>query len=404
MKLLSIRISLLVFFVTITEAAKWSSDKSGHAPESLAVSEPDGPAVEDTQLAQIFKMCFIMYSSIALVWVVTRVPSLRDDSRVQVVVLMVSWASTSIGMHILNKSLVVCLEAPALISAVQMVIAAVAFAPRCVPELWTAPLPQVLRWCIVPIFFAAMLTTSFYAYEYMSLTLLTIVRNLSPLVVLPLETLLMPPEKRPVISGQAILAICLMLVGALAFCGTSVETVSWVGIGFAVLNMVVAISDRLLQRRLLTSDCSDLSAGACTLINNTLGILPTLILAQASGQFSSAASPAHKASWTDGRVLLLLLASGLVGIGISWLGLECQRVISATSFIVMQNASKIFVVLAGVTFFGDEVRSAGAIGGLCLSLVGSWLYGAAQMQASKPNQKDPSPRSSLQSNASAKNV
>merc|ERR1719414_2100244 len=107
-------------------------------------------------------------------------------------------------------------------------------------------------------------------------------------------------------------------------------------------------------------------------------MIPTLLLAWATGQFGEAAAPDNRAKWTGLQVLVLLVLSGLVGTGISILGLECQRVISATSFSVMQNVSKVAVVGAGVAFFLDPVGSPISMLGLSLSLGGSFLYAFAQ--------------------------
>merc|ERR1719491_1861955 len=102
-----------------------------------------------------------------------------------------------------------------------------------------------------------------------------------------------------------------------------------------------------------------------------------------TGQFSGAAAPASAAKWAEPQVLVLLLVSGFVGTGISILGLECQRAISATSFSVMQNTSKIAVVSAGVVFFLDPIGSPISVLGLLLSLGGSFLYAWAQQGAAK---------------------
>merc|ERR1719387_2659479 len=97
-------------------------------------------------------------------------------------------------------------------------------------------------------------------------------------------------------------------------------------------------------------------------------------------------SPEGIANWTDPQVMLLLLVSGFVGMGICYFGFECQRVLSATSFFVMQNLSKVAVVSVGIGVFGDPLSSPVAALGLLLSLGGSGLYGHAQMEAGK--QKD----------------
>merc|ERR1719491_2579209 len=103
-----------------------------------------------------------------------------------------------------------------------------------------------------------------------------------------------------------------------------------------------------------------------------------MLLAAVTGQLSEAAAPEGRARWGEPQVLVLLLVSGFVGTGISILGLECQRAISATSFSVMQNTSKIAVVSAGIVFFLDPIGSPASVLGLSLSLGGSFLYAFAQ--------------------------
>merc|ERR1719413_69964 len=112
-------------------------------------------------------------------------------------------------------------------------------------------------------------------------------------------------------------------------------------------------------------------------------MVPTLLLAWATGQLAEAATPESRARWAEAQVLILLFVSGLVGTGISILGLECQRAISATSFSVMQNVSKVAVVSAGVVFFLDPIGSRTSVLGLSMSLGGSFLYAWAQQKASQ---------------------
>merc|ERR1719491_1863886 len=168
-------------------------------------------------------------------------------------------------MHVLNKALVGYLHAPALISAFQMGLTVVVVFARSWSELKGAPTKQLLQWMVVPVFFSGMLISAFYAYEKISLTLLTLVRNLTPLLMLPLETLVMAPENRPTITMPVVLGILIMLMGALVYSGGNMGSISMVGIGFAFLNMVLAVTDRLIQRRLLTAECKDLSSGTCTI-------------------------------------------------------------------------------------------------------------------------------------------
>merc|ERR1719220_857203 len=201
--------------------------------------------------------------------------------------------------------------------------------------------------------------------------------------MLPLEYMVMSPDKQPVISKMVVLGIFTMLVGALVYSGGNLASISLIGVAFAFLNMFLAVTDRLIQRRLLTTECKDLSSSVCTILNNFFGMLPTLLLAGVSGQFQKVAAPEQSARWMETQVIVLLVLSGLVGTGISILGLECQRAISATSFSVMQNTSKIAVVSAGILFFFDPIGSPVSMAGLSLSLTGSFLYAWAQQKATQ---------------------
>merc|ERR1719343_1725348 len=214
--------------------------------------------IESTLIHEIFVMCVCMYGGIALLWAANTKFGSPEHARVGL--LCISWASTSVGMHVLNKALVGYLSGPALISAFQMGLTVLFVSVRSWHELRGAPRKQLLQWMIVPVFFSGMLISAFYAYAKISLTLLTLVRNLTPLLMLPLESILMAPEKRPAVTGHVVLGILTMLVGALVYSGGNMASISLVGVAFALLNMVLAVTDRLIQRRLLTTECKELSS------------------------------------------------------------------------------------------------------------------------------------------------
>jgi len=336
-------------------------------------------------VARIFALCLSMYSVIGIGWLVymytlkhsTAPPTLVKVYRVGL--LCCSWSSMSVGMHVLNKVLMSNLKAPALVSMAQMLLAVLIMGPIFSRELLGIKGRVLGYWMIVPLFFAAMLCTSCYTYQYISLSLLTVVRNLTPLVVLPLETLVMPREKQPLITPMVLLALGIMIAGTVGYVG-HVQRISWVGIVFAASNMMLASSDRLIQRYLLTGPCKSMPSGACTVVNNSVGMIPALILALASHQLTGLQEHARDhTGWSDWRILVLLALSGIVGIGICYLGFETQREISATSFFVLQNISKVFVVGAGVILFEDPIHSPASGISLLMSLGGSFIYGRLQM-------------------------
>jgi len=335
--------------------------------------------------ARILALCVAMYVGIGICWVIYWYAKSYWVAQRSIVkwyrvgLLCISWSTMSVGMQVLNKVLMTSLKAPAVVSTVQMLLAVLLVGPFFARQVLEAPAKELGRWMVVPLFFAAMLSTSCYTYEYISLSLLTVVRNLTPLVVLPIERMVMPPEKQPQVTSGILMALGITVVGTVAYVG-HLRSISWIGIAFALANMVLAACDRLIQRFLLTGPCKDLQSGVCTTVNNAVGMVPTVILALSTHQMSGLSDHAQaEGGWRDARVLCLLVLSGVVGIGICYLGFECQREISATSFFVMQNMAKMAVVCAGVLIFQDPIQSPYSGMGLLLSLGGSFAYGRLQM-------------------------
>merc|ERR1719420_2141414 len=174
-----------------------------------------------------------------------------------------------------------------------------------------------------------------------------------------------------------LLALMVMLAGAFLYGGA--VTLSWLGLAFALFNMVLAIADRVAQRKLLTTSCKDLSTETCVLLNNLLGCVPTALMGHQLGEVQHF----NSALWFHSSATALLLLSGIIGSGICYFAIAVQREISATSFMVLQNTARMCVVVAGIVIFGDSIDSVSKINGLILSFGGAIWYGKSQMLANE---------------------
>lgn len=271
-------------------------------------------------------------------------------------------------MNVVNKSLVEALRAPALVTGAQMsmtVLSTVILSRN----RFRGSRSEVLKWSPVPVLFFAMLLSSFLTYKYLSLSMLMVVRNLGPLVVLPIEMFAMPADRRPFVTWQMLLALLVLLASSFVYC-TRIE-VSWRGLTFAALNLVLGVADRVAQRRLLTTECQGLSIESCMLLNNALGLFPTFFMASYLGEL--AAIDLHL--WLASSTALLLLLSGIIGSCICYFAIALQREIAATSFMVIQNVVRMAVVLVGVLLFHDPIGWPFQVLGLALSFVGALWYG-----------------------------
>jgi len=332
-------------------------------------------------LMQIFVFCICVYGALGVLWLAFRqIPKDHPQhTSFELGLLCITFMCMSAGMHVLNKSLVTSVESPALVTAAQMVMASGALVCVSFKQLMNSNHKMLITWLLIPGLFSAMLISSFYTYEFISLSLLTVVRNLAPLVSITVESVVMPPEKRPVLSMMVVASILVMLSGAIIYAG-GLKEFSVIGVMFAVLNLFLAVTERMTSRRLLVEECNGLPLEVCTLVNNFLGLLPTLALAFITQETAEVTQ--HAAAWTDPKVIVLMVLSGAIGLGIGYFGFAVQRLISATSFLVLQNVSKVAVVGMGIVFFQDPIKSPYAMAGLLLSLGGSYLYGKSQMDLS----------------------
>jgi len=344
---------------------------SSHAHASPLLSKDD-PMKNQTLLAVVpfFAILFIL-------WLLyfARKDLFADKSIPYIILVGFTFSVTSVSMHTLNKAVVSFTHQPSTVTSIQMIIAVVTLMCWHGKEVISADRTQMFKWCLVPVAYAAMLNTSLLGYEYLTLTLVTVFRNLAPLVTMLVEGVIMPPEHQPTVTLPIIASIATMIVGALLFSWTE-SAFSWLGLFLVLLNTLLAILDRVLQRRLLVEECKDLPLSACMVINNSLGVLPTILIAGLSKEFQGFQDSAT--NWKDPGVITLVIMSGFMGLFIGLSGLMCQKAMSATSFQVLQNMSKVVVVVIGVQIFGDKIDSTMRIVGMILSLGGSMAYGYAQ--------------------------
>lgn len=343
-----------------------------------------------TGLKPIVALCVIIYGLLSLLWAFFLTHPPKEGPKreyMKVALLCVSWASCSVGMHVLNRCLAFQLTPPVLITLVQMAIAVGLVGICSFRQLRVADRRQLGKWMIVPIIFAAIQVVSYYTYQYISGAVLTVVWNVVPLLMLSVERRFMPVEKQPSRSLGIVGSIIIMTLGAI-FYGGGQGGLGWVtklsipSVIFALVNIALAMLDRLVQRRLLTVECKELSSAVCTVMNNFWEAVPTIIIAVSTqlNQLEEAARPEKLVSWSDWRIVILLLLSGAVCICICYIGFECQRAISATSFFVLQNGTKVPILIFYVVLYRDTVKSVWGALGMLLILGGSFCYGVSQMQ------------------------
>lgn len=278
-------------------------------------------------------------------------------------------------MAVFNKMTLRYLPLPYLLVVAQMVTTCVCTLAR-VQTVQLGPWHDMLRWaCSVPPLFAGMLVTSALAMQTNPLGTVVVVRNLSPVLTLVLETTCGMTRAGP-LSFASLIAIA---AGIVMYEGDIRVSFRSAGMGWLLLNISLAILERLLQRQMLAIAPLKISSSGIVLINNALGSVLALGLAWWVGELARARETAAVASPTAWAFLLASCANGVL---ISHAGVAAQRLVSASAVLVMSNVNKVAVIAFGVSILGDRCTLRSMFG-CSLAIVGAVCFAFAREAETK---------------------
>jgi len=284
---------------------------------------------------------------------------------------------SSAGMSVFNKLAVQSLGLPITLVLIQMLftVFTVMLRPRSVH---IGSMRDALRWGLtVPLLFAAMLVSSMVAMQYNSLGTIVIFRNIAPLFTLGIESMFRIPMQ---ITRDTVASLVTIVLGVVCY-HYSTLTMSAIGLAAICLNMAFAVLERLMQRHLMAQAPVDISKPGMMLLNNLFGLLPCgvlLLVYQEVPHWSTVSSTLTYAEW------MLIGASCLNGLAISYAGLRVQQLVTATTFMVLTNVNKFVVIIFGVVALHDPLSARSAFGVLLAMGGGVWY---AQARAKAPEER-----------------
>lgn len=225
-----------------------------------------------------------------------------------------------------------------------------------------------------------MLTTGMLALSNATVGFVTVIRNVGPLISLPLEYLVLGHVEIDMPTFASLIGI---LAGVVLYVKSDVSF-SLPGFAYMLINLIIAIVHRLIERQLLGIAPIDVSKTGLVLINNSLGFVWTLIPLFALREEDEwpVMSEKRPIDW------IVLALSAVVGLAIGWAGINLQQYVSATSLLVLTNVNKVIVILIGILFLGDSASWASVLGAV-VALGGGVCYGLARSRLSKNQPKGP---------------
>ncbi|CAJ1326846.1 unnamed protein product [Effrenium voratum] len=303
----------------------------------------------------------------------------------QIVVSVASWCVCSVGMMVFNKVAVSFFPAECFLVALQMAVACFALLAFAWRTIHIGSLYDVMRWMMVIPFFSGMLLTSMLALKNAPMSLVVVLRCLSPIAGLAVESFYPKPIQ---VSAGMLGSIFIMLAGS-ALYASRMPHHQLAGAGWALLNSGFAVGDRLLQRLMLAADQKpvDISKTGVTLLNNLAGMVPVLVCAAATQEWNEL----PHLSDLSLTAYLWIAASCVVGVGISYTGIWCQSLISATGFLILINVNKFAIIIIEALWMSKELTWAQVVGAV-ITVFGGVTYGKAQealAEKEKDSEKEP---------------
>jgi hypothetical protein len=289
----------------------------------------------------------------------------QEETAWGIAMLMFLMFSTSILMSALNKMLVEELHAPYTIVLLQCLASVfmqlVTQSDALKKMLWTEEVGeassesssfqmQILYYAPCALFlFPASLISSMVAFDYVSISVMTLFRNLAPLVLFPIEYMVFPPNLRPQATLQVFMSIFVMTAGAVLYAyAVDVDFSTLLGIMLVLLNCFFTTAEKVAVRLLLTGRCKTWSPQFCVFLNNIFALVPLSIIIPF---WEPHGVEACKHLTIQGKLDLMISGMVSVILGQSIIGL--QKSITSLSVIIAQNGLKIGLILVGVVMFGD---------------------------------------------------
>jgi drug/metabolite transporter (DMT)-like permease len=184
-----------------------------------------------------------------------------------------------------------------------------------------------------------------------------------------------------------ILSLFTIAAGAALYARFSGNSTTHTGLVWILVNCVVSVIHRVLERYMLTSDMK-LSFEAMTLINNVIPLVPVGALAWATGEVQQWPEYAHL--MREPMALAVLACSGIVGLCLGQSSIILQKCVTATTMMTLQTTNKLVIIVAAMFIFSDRFTPKSLLGCM-LSLLGCAAYGVAQRAASQASDEHKSP-------------
>ena len=274
----------------------------------------------------------------------------------------------SSGMMIFNKMVMKTFPHAIFVTCLQLYGTAAILSTN-MKDMRIGSLREMAIWIPIPVTFALMLWLSMKSYERNSVSTIIVFKNLAPLITLTLESIF-KLEGNIKKQGRLFLPLVIILIGSFLYGFHDVE-VTLLGFILISTNTIIACINRLIERYVMSTINVNMSISGMMLLNNGLGFILLQPLLFTLESLTDIKKDLHGLSDTS---TVWLCGSIICGFAISFAGLNLQRRISATSFMITTNVNKFIVIYVDIMLWNKQFNLLTALGAT-LAIFGGILYG-----------------------------
>ncbi|CUG87820.1 GDP-mannose transporter, putative [Bodo saltans] len=284
---------------------------------------------------------------------------------------LLQFAVWSVGMMLGNKLAVTALPLPCTLVIIQA-LGTIALLGFFRSNLEGIRIDIAKQWLPIAVLFTLMLFTSLQSFVYVNVSTVLIFRNVGAIFTTIVEYFVRGEK----VTAEIVASEIMIVLGAVMY-GWGTANFSWTGFWWIMANVAAQVAYGVLVKHHMDKKphFKEMSKFTMSLYNNTLAIPMLAIVLVVQGEQHHVQSTLVQVSplgW-----FWIVLTCGL-GFMISTSGFGLQKLVSATTFLVVNNITKFLNILLGIVFLQDKI-SAGKDGLGCLVaiLAGVW-YSSAQ--------------------------
>jgi drug/metabolite transporter (DMT)-like permease len=288
-------------------------------------------------------------------------------SKAEVMFAMAYFSLSSIGMMLGNKMATNYLPLPSTLVIAQALFTVIPLALSS--EVIPLQRQLIIRWMPCAVLFAMMLFTSMQSFLFANVSTILVFRNIATIVSTVVEYFV----RGKVANYRIVASEITIVLGCVIYGWTQLGLKFW-GLFWVLLNVGAQVAYgnivKLYLCNLKDPHGNELGKYSCAYYNNVLG-LPFFFVTFALWGEYKAVVPSVMKIQTWGWCIILFTC--VMGYFLATTGFGLQKLVSATSFLVINNMVKIGNILLGIIFLNDRFSGLMPALGCVISLgAGVW--------------------------------